>query len=145
MADIRGAAAWLRRAGAVTVVLMGGSQGASEAVIAAARPPAGVTGVVALSADELTMPLARRPSPMTTLAAAPGLRLPALFAVAVGDQNVSVADTRRLVAAARSPDKHLLVLPAGSGHGWDLVSLTPGTNTHPRFSRMVGAFLAQVT
>lgn len=145
MADIRGAVVWLRRAGAVTVVLVGGSQGASEAVIAAARPPAGVTGIVALSADELTMPLARRPYPMTALAAAPRLRLPALFAVAVGDQYVSVADTRRLVAATRSLDKHLVVLPAASGHGWDLVSLTPGTNTRPRFSRRVGAFLAQVT
>jgi pimeloyl-ACP methyl ester carboxylesterase len=145
MADIRGATAWIRRAGAVTVVLVGASQGASEAVIAAARPPAGVTGIVALSADELTMPLARRPYPRTARAAAPRLRLPALFAVAVGDPNVSVTDTRRLVAAARSPDKHLVVLPASSGHGWDLVSLTPGTNTRPRFSHTAGVFLAQVT
>jgi pimeloyl-ACP methyl ester carboxylesterase len=145
MADIRGGVTWLRGAGAVSVVLMGASQGASEAVIAAARPPAGVTGVVVLSADELATPLARHPYPRTALAAAPRLRLPALFAVAAGDPYVSVADTRRLVAAARAPAKRLIVLPAGSGHGWDLVSLTAGTSAGAAFLRKVGTFLARAS
>jgi pimeloyl-ACP methyl ester carboxylesterase len=145
MADIRGGITWLHRAGAVSVVLMGASQGACEAVIAATRPPAGVTGVVVLSADELTTPLARRPYRRTALAAAPRLRLPVLFAVAAGDPYVSVASTRRLVAAARAPGKRLVVLPAGSGHGWDLVSLTAGTNAGAAFVRTVGAFLARAS
>jgi len=145
MADIRGAVTWLRDAGAASVVLIGASQGASEAVIAATRPPAGVTGVVVLSADELTMPLARRPYPRTALAAAPRLRLPALFAVAAGDPYVSVAGTRRLVAAARAPGKRLVVLAAGSGHGWDLVSPTAGTSAGAGFVRTVGAFLARAS
>lgn len=145
MADIRGGVAWLRRAGAVRVVLMGASQGASEALMAATRPPAGVTGVVVLSADELTTPLARSPYPRTALAAAPGLRLPVLFAVAAGDPYVSVAATRRLVAAARSPGKRLVVLPAGSGHGWDLVTRAAGTRANAAFQRTVGAFLARAS
>lgn len=145
MADIRGGVTWLHRAGAVSVVLMGASQGASEAVIAATRPPSGVTGVVVLSADELTTPLARGPYPRTALAAAPRLRLPVLFAVAAGDPYVSVAATRRLVAAARSPGKGLVVLPAGSGHGWDLVSLAAGTSAGAAFVRTVGAFLARAS
>jgi len=145
MADIRGAVTWLRGAGAASVVLMGASQGASEAVIAATRPPAGVAGVVVLSADELTTPLSRRPYPRTALAAAPRVRLPVLFAVAAGDPCVSVADTRRLVAAARAPGKRLVVLPAGSGHGWDLVSPTEGTSGGAAFIRTVGAFLARAS
>jgi len=145
MADIRGGVAWLRQAGAVSVVLMGASQGASEAIIAATRPPSGVTGVVVLSADELTTPLARGPYPRTALAAAPRLRLPVLFAVAAGDPYVSVAATRRLVAAARSPGERLVVLPAGSGHGWDLVSLSAGTSAGAAFVRTVGAFLARAS
>src|SRR5690348_3313035 len=142
MADIRGSVSWLHRAGAVSVVLMGASQGASEAVIAATRPPSGVTGVVVLSADELTTPLARGPYPRTALAAVPRLRLPVLFAVVAGDPYMSVAATRRLVAAARSPGKRLVVLPEDSGHGWDLVSPTAGTSAGAAFLRTVGAFLA---
>jgi len=145
MADIRGSVSWLHRAGAVSVVLMGASQGASEAVIAATRPPSGVTGVVVLSADELTTPLARGPYPRTALAAVPRLRLPVLFAVAAGDPYVSVAATRRLVAAARSPGKRLVVLPEDSGHGWDLVSPTAGTSAGAAFLRTVGAFLARAS
>ena len=145
MADIRGGVAWLRRVRAVSVVLMGASQGASEAIIAATRPPAGVTGVVALSADELTTPLAHRPYPPTAMAAAPALLLPVLFAVAAGDPYVSAADTRHLAAAARAPGKRLVVLPAGSGHGWDLVSLTAGTSAGAALIRTVGAFLARAS
>jgi pimeloyl-ACP methyl ester carboxylesterase len=145
MADIRGSVSWLHRAGAVSVVLMGASQGASEAVIAATRPPSGVTGVVVLSADELTTPLARGPYPRTALAAVPRLRLPVLFAVAAGDPYMSVAATRRLVAAARSPGKRLVVLPEDSGHGWDLVSPTAGTSAGAAFLRTVGAFLARAS
>ena len=46
--------------GAARVVLMGASQGGSEVLIAGAVPPRAVTAVIALSADELTMPLASR-------------------------------------------------------------------------------------
>lgn len=145
MADIRGAVAWLRHAGAVKVVLVGGSQGAAEVVIAGTRPPRAVTAVVALSADELTMALARAPYPRTAFAAAPKLRLPALFGVAAGDPNVSVPETRQLVARVSSEVKRLVVLPAGSGHGWDLVVSASLGGPRPAFSHTVEAFLARAT
>src|SRR5512146_3293838 len=80
MADINGAVRSLRASGAVKVALAGGSQGGAEVLLAAARPQPGMTGVVALSADELTLPLATSPYPATAQAAAPRVRLPVLMA-----------------------------------------------------------------
>ena len=82
MSDIRAAVARLRQDGAARVALVGASQGGSEALIAGTEPALDVTGLVALSADELTVPLASPPDPATALAAVPRLRRPALFAVA---------------------------------------------------------------
>jgi alpha-beta hydrolase superfamily lysophospholipase len=145
MADVRAAAAQLRRDGATRIALMGASQGGCEAVIAATVPPPGVTGVVALSADELTMRLAARPYRRTALAAAPQLRLPVLFAVAAADPYVSVPSSRHLLALAGSSRKRLIVLPAGSGHGWDLVtSMLPG-RARASFSRALRGFLHRTT
>jgi pimeloyl-ACP methyl ester carboxylesterase len=76
MSDIEAAVGQLRADGAVRVVLVGGSQGASEALIAASVAPHGVVGVVCLSADELTPPLAGPPYPHTAYAAAPKLGPP---------------------------------------------------------------------
>lgn len=145
MPDIRGAAGWLRQHGADRVVLVGASQGGSEALIAATRPPHGVTGVVALSADELTTSLASPPYPGTAVTAVPRLRLPALFAVARADPYVSVPETRHLVARAGSRDKRLTVLADEAAHGWDLVSAGFTGRTRPAFSRTVLAFLHGVT
>jgi dienelactone hydrolase len=145
MPDIQGAVGWLRQQGAAQVALVGASQGGSEALIAATRPPHAVTGVVALSADELTTPLARPPYPSTADSAVARLRLPALFAVATADPYVSVRETRHLFARAGSRRKHLSVLPDGVGHGWDLVSAGFAGGTRPAFSRTVLAFLDGVT
>jgi pimeloyl-ACP methyl ester carboxylesterase len=145
MSDIRGAAARLRQDGAARVALVGASQGGSEALIAATAPGPGVTGVAALSADELTTPLASAPYPATAQAAMPRVRLPALLAVAAADRYVSVPDTRSLLARAASASKRLIVLPADAGHGWDLVtSFSPG-DPPPPFGRTVLAFLDGVT
>jgi pimeloyl-ACP methyl ester carboxylesterase len=145
MSDIRGAVAGLRQQGAARIALVGASQGGSEALIAATAPPRGVTGIVALSADELTFSLARPPYPVTARAAVRRLRLPVLFAVAASDPYVSVRQTRHLLAAAGSRSKRLIVLGAGAGHGWDLVSpLLPG-GRRPAVSRTVLAFLRGVT
>lgn len=143
MSDIRGAVSRLRQEGAPRVALVGASQGGAEAVIAAAVPPRGVTGVVALSADELTLPLASAPYPRTALAAASRLRLPAVFAVAAADPYVSVQETRHLVAVAGSRSKRLVLLGAGSGHGWDM--LVSGGGARPALSRQVVTFLRGVT
>lgn len=145
MSDIRGAVSWLHRRGAAKMALMGASQGGSEVLIAATRPPREVTGVAMLSADELTLRLARRPYPGTATAAAPRLRLPALFAVAPLDPYVTVGQTRHLFTLARSRSKHLDVLPARGEHGWEFVTpATPG-GAPPAFDRTVIAFLQSVT
>lgn len=101
--DITAGVDQLRRDGAPRTVLIGASQGAAEVVIAGTRPPAGVVGVVALSADELTESLAAPPYPATARAAAPELRLPCLFAVAADDPYVSVVDSQELERAAVLP------------------------------------------
>ncbi|HEY7489445.1 MAG TPA: alpha/beta fold hydrolase [Streptosporangiaceae bacterium] len=144
MSDIGAAIDRLRTDGTAKVALLGASQGASEALIAATRPRTAVSGVVALSADELTQRLAASPYPETANDAAPKLRVPVLFAVAKDDPYASVSDSRRLVAAAGSADKRLTVLDAGSGHGWTLVSSDQGS-TRPAFSRTVTAFLRTTT
>jgi alpha-beta hydrolase superfamily lysophospholipase len=144
MADIETAVGQLRGDGAAKVVLVGGSQGASEAVIAASTPPVGVVGVVALSADELAMTLAQAPYPPTARDAAPKLKLPALFAVAASDRYVSIEDTRVLVAAVGSPSKRLVEVSAGAGHGWDLVTAYGGA-TRPPLSDAVVDFLTNAT
>ncbi len=145
MPDIRGAVARLRHDGAARVALLGASQGGSEVLISAALPPAGVTGVAALSADELTIPLAAAPFPATAVAAVPRLRLPVLFAVARSDAYVTVPDTRRLLTTAGSASKRLIVLSAPAGHGWDMVSPPPAGGPVPAFGRTVLAFLRRVT
>ena len=143
MADIRGAVSRLHRDGAVKVALVGGSQGASEALIAATVSPQGVVGVVAMSADELPMQLASPPYPQTAMSAPPRLHLPVLFAVARDDPYVSVQQTRELYSTTKSRDKHLIVLPAAAGHGWDFVSALPG-GRRPGFANTVVAFLQKL-
>ncbi len=144
ISDIEAAVGQLRADGAAKIALLGGSQGASEAVIAASAAPPGVVGVVALSADELTKQLADPPFPPTASAAAPKLRLPALFAVAASDRYVSVADTRTLVASVGTSNRRLVELDAGAGHGWDLVAAGQSA-PRPVFSDTVVGFLTDVT
>jgi pimeloyl-ACP methyl ester carboxylesterase len=145
MADIYGAVRTLRAAGAVKVALVGGSQGAAEALIAATRPQPGVTGVAALSADELTLPLATSPYPATAQAAAPALRLPVLMAVASADSYISGQDTQRLYASVGSRSKRLVVLGSEAGHGWDMVDADGPGLPPPAFAGTLTAFLREVT
>jgi dienelactone hydrolase len=108
----------LRSKGATTVVLVGASAGATTALAAvesqAVGSAPGVTSVVALSADEL----GDLPSKASSI------HVPTLMAVADGDRYIAVADERRLFDALATPPaiKTLEVLPAGSGHGWDLLA-----------------------
>ena len=108
----------LRSKGARTVVLVGASAGATTALAAVedsgAGPAPGVTSVAALSADEL----GDLPSKASTI------HVPTLMAVADGDRYIASADERKLFDSLATPlaIKTLEVLPAGSGHGWDLVT-----------------------
>jgi pimeloyl-ACP methyl ester carboxylesterase len=144
MSDIDTAGRFLRVHGARKLVLIGASQGASEVLIAGAIPHPRIDGVVALSADELALPLTAPPYPPTARAAAPKLRLPVTLAVEAADRYVSLQDTRRLVAGINSRDKRLIELPAGAGHGWNLVA-TDGSGKRPPLSDTVVAFLRRVT
>ena len=145
MSDIRGAVTWLRQHGAARVALVGASQGASEALIAGTQPMRDVTGIAALSADELALTLAAPPYAPTAIAATPHLHLPTLFAVAAADPYVSVQATRSLFARAASASKRLVVLSAGSGHGWDLVTPDLPGGRPPKFTGAVLEFLREVT
>ncbi len=118
VADVAGAIAALRARGARSVALVGASLGGVTAVMAAAKlhPSA----VVDLSGERNLGQL----FPGTTFdsyAAAPGVRAPAMFVVARGDQQVSVADMRSIYRRVRSPVKSLVVLPASEGHGWEML------------------------
>lgn len=108
----------LRSNGATAVVVVGASAGASTALAAAESTAdaveSGASSVVALSADEL--------GDLPTKASM--IHLPALMAVADDDRYISTDDERKLFDALATPAaiKTLDVLPAGSGHGWDLLS-----------------------
>jgi dienelactone hydrolase len=122
--DIAVGAAGLRRAGAQRIVLMGASRGGAEVVIAGAHPPDGVVGVVAVSADDLTDPLASPPYPASAASAAPLLALPSLFVVAANDPFVSVTATQAVVSSVPAGAKQLVVVPDSQEHGWDLFDPT---------------------
>jgi alpha/beta superfamily hydrolase len=116
--DVGAAMAEVRRRGARRVALVGASMGGAIAVVAAARlHPA---AVVDLSGERDTTGLTPGID-ADAGAAAHGVTAPALFAVARGDRYVPVADMRAVARRTRSPTKHMIVLPAAAGHGWDLV------------------------
>src|SRR5512146_548316 len=142
--DIQGAVTRLRQQGATAIALLGASQGGAEALIMATLPQRGLTGVAALSADELSTSLAAGPYPAAALAAAARLRLPVLFAVAKEDPYVSVRQTRQLYRETGSRHKQLIILGPEQGHGWDLVTAQPD-GSRPAFSRTLMAFLRTVT
>lgn len=121
VADATGAMRVLRSRGARSVALVGASLGGVVAVIAGGQlKPA---AIVDLSGERDLTGLVPGPR-LDSYAAAAQLRVPALFAVARDDRYVSVADMRAIYDRARSSVKHLVVLPAGAGHGWDML-LTP--------------------
>jgi pimeloyl-ACP methyl ester carboxylesterase len=99
------------------------------------RPP--VAGVVSLSGEtDLTPPLGSE-SGMNALAAAQGLRVPLLVVGSLHDPYLPPADARRLVRAAGSRTKRLVLLP-GPWHGWDLLYDAPYRS---RVDALVRAFL----
>jgi hypothetical protein len=133
VADVAGAIAVLRSHGARSVALVGASLGGVVAVIAGAglHPAA----VVDLSGERDLTGLLPGTS-LDAFAAAPALRMPALFVVARGDRNVSVGDMRAVYDRARSRVKRMIVLPASQGHGWHMLESLAG------FSPLAGTVVA---
>lgn len=123
VADVSGAMRVLGSRRARSIALVGASFGGVVAVIAGGQlDPA---AIVDLSGERDLTGLLPGPR-LNSYASAARLHVPALFAVARDDRYVSVADMRAIYDQARSRVKHLVVLPAGSGHGWDLLQSIGG-------------------
>jgi esterase/lipase len=136
VADVAGAVAALRAHGARSVALVGASLGGVVSVMAGAKlHPA---TIVDLSGERDLGPLLPGVD-LNSYAAAPGVRAPALFVLARGDQAVSVADMKAIYRRDRSRTKRLVVLPASAGHGWDML-LGRGGSWSP-LARRVLAFV----
>jgi pimeloyl-ACP methyl ester carboxylesterase len=132
LADVRGAAAELRRRGAERVVLVGSSFGATAVLSAAptVRPrPAGVVSVSGL------LSLGDRVSSFSHPASlAPRLRSPLLLLWARGDYRLRVGEARSFVRAVPARDTALATFP-GDWHGVSLLQGVPAAN------RLVLSFL----
>ncbi len=107
------AAEALRQAGARSVALLGASEGAKAAIMAAVAMPPAFSAVVSLSAE-------RYAQGRDVLRYARRLTVPALFVTARGDA-FSAEDTPLLERAAVSPEKHLVRAP-GDAHGVALLA-----------------------
>ena len=125
LADIRGAAAELRRRGAQRIVLVGSSFGATAVLSAAptVRPrPAGVVSVSAL------LTLHGRVSSFAAPASlAPRIRSPVLLLWARGDRRFRPGEARGFLRAVPARDKALATFP-GDWHGVSLLQGVPAAN-----------------
>jgi fermentation-respiration switch protein FrsA (DUF1100 family) len=107
-----------------SIALVGASLGGVVSVMAGAKLR--VSAVVDLSGERDLGELLPGVD-LNSYTSAPGLRAPALFAVAHDDRAVSVADMRAVFRRARSGVKELVVLPASAGHGWYMLIRTGGS------------------
>ena len=109
--DVGGAVRFLRSHGASRVVLVGASMGGEASMVAAARAPTGVAGVVSLSGSEaFAGPL----DPADERRLVRSIDVPKLFVAASGDRP-AVDAARHYQALSRQP-KRLVIVPS-SAHG----------------------------
>jgi len=138
IADVVAATGRLRALGAKSVELVGASHGGSVALAAAARIPR-IAAVVDLSGDELDVDVGGA----TAARAAAAVRAPLLVAVARDDPYVTIAQERALYRRSPAREKRLLVLPARSGHGWDMLVGPQGTGSWSPLAGVLTAFLSE--
>jgi pimeloyl-ACP methyl ester carboxylesterase len=125
LADIRGAAAELRRRGAERVVLMGSSFGATAVLSAAPTVSPRPAGVVSVSA---LLSLSGRVSSFSPPASlAPRIRTPVLLMWARGDYRFRPGEARRFLRAVPARDKAVATFP-GEWHGVSLLQGVPAAN-----------------
>lgn len=127
--DVIAAVRHLRRGGARRVAIIGGSLGATAAIVAASRLEPQPNAVVAVSPTTSF-------GPLNALAAAPSLRSSALFLVSDGDFDFP-AQAREIFKRTRSADKKLVIVADGRRHGFSLV-WDPGGD---RNRRTIASFL----
>jgi dienelactone hydrolase len=109
------AAAWARDHGARRVTVVGASVGGIVALHAAVSIDPPVDAVVNLS-GELSWS-----GGLDAITAAQQLNVPALFAVAPGDRYITIDDMRSVYQATAADPKRLVILPNGTGHGWQML------------------------
>jgi alpha-beta hydrolase superfamily lysophospholipase len=126
--DLEGAVAELKREGATKIFLMGASFGGVTSMVAGSRLGSRISGVISLSGETFL-----GAHELDALSAVPKLRAPFLSL----DGYLVPSDARRLLQAAGSEHKRLVLFPGGE-HGWDLVTSAP---YHARASRIVIDFL----
>ena len=110
--DVVGAARELRRRGVQRVTLVGGSLGAMAVVAAAPQISPAVAGIIVASPGLVFRDL-------DAGAAAPAVRVPALFVVSSEDGEFPTS-TRTIYERTSSTDKRLVLVP-GTRHGYELV------------------------
>jgi alpha-beta hydrolase superfamily lysophospholipase len=125
LADIRGAAAELRRRGAERVVLMGSSFGATAVLSAAPTVNPRPAGVVSVSALLTLNDRVSSFSPPASLA--PRIRSPVLLFWARGDYRFRRNEVRSFLAGIPVADKAVATFP-GDWHGGSLLQGVPAAN-----------------
>lgn len=120
-ADAIAAVSALKKAGAQKVVLVGASLGAATALVAAARAPDEISGVVAISYPDDNLDVTGGgSSPRTPAEAAPLIRAPVMLCFTADDPQVSKAKPIELAEKMPALDKQLVGRP-GVSHGWDML------------------------
>jgi alpha-beta hydrolase superfamily lysophospholipase len=76
----------------------------------------------------------------TAWRAAPDVEIPTLLAVAKEDAYIGLSEERALYRRLGSPQKRMIILPAGAGHGWTM--LMGANGRWSRFERTLTAFFA---
>jgi pimeloyl-ACP methyl ester carboxylesterase len=109
-----------RELGAAKVVAMGASLGGAATLVAAGRDCFFVSGIVSVSGETDLRTYGRGVPPLYAVPTERRIRAPLLVVGSKDDPLVGEADVARLLAHARAPWKHS-VLVDGSGHGWDLL------------------------
>jgi alpha-beta hydrolase superfamily lysophospholipase len=137
--DVAAAVDELRARGATSIELVGASYGGSVALVAAARLEE-LSALADLSGDVLRASIGGRGGPTTAWRAAPDVDIPTLLAVAKEDAYIGLSEERALYRRLGSPQKRMIVLPAGAGHGWTMLEGASGRWS--RFERTLTAFLA---
>lgn len=129
--DLEAAAEYLRRAGAVSLVLVGASMGGAASMVAATEISPQVDGVVNLSGE-------RRVSGLGADRAVRRSVIPLLIIASDSDRYLNAHDPRTLYAESAASDKQLQVLP-GSAHG---TAILDGPEAASVRDRIMGLVLA---
>jgi pimeloyl-ACP methyl ester carboxylesterase len=138
ISDTRAVVGTLRDRGARKVALVGASYGGAIAIGAASEVK--VDAAVALSAAFYDLDLG---GGQTARKAVAKVRVPVLFAVSPDDPDSPIRTDRYVLSRARRGIVTFTELPAGVGHGWDVVARSDGSGEWSAFSAELIDFLGE--